>query len=79
MTVATLFGERENTEQVNCVVSSMLQACPLHPRLLTHRCGAANRRFGPKGDIAPVAHNDGSARLSVRPYRTRFIAPGFDN
>jgi hypothetical protein len=31
MAVAILFGEQENTEQVNCVVSSMLQACPLYP------------------------------------------------
>jgi hypothetical protein len=45
--VAVLFGEQENTEQVNCVVSSMLQASPLYPQLLTYRCGAANRRFGP--------------------------------
>ena len=30
--VARLFGERESGEQVNCVVLSMLQACPLyHP------------------------------------------------
>jgi hypothetical protein len=28
MAVAGLFGERESGEQVNCVVSSMLQACP---------------------------------------------------
>jgi hypothetical protein len=48
MAVAVLFGEQENTEQVNCVVSSMLQACPLCPQLLTYRCGAANRRFGPR-------------------------------
>jgi hypothetical protein len=32
MAVAGLFGERESGEQVYCVVSSMLQACPLyHP------------------------------------------------
>jgi hypothetical protein len=29
--VAVLFGEQENTEQVNCVVSSILQACPVYP------------------------------------------------
>jgi hypothetical protein len=46
MSVAGLFGEQESTEQVNCVVSSMHQACPLHPQLLTYRCGEANRRFG---------------------------------
>ena len=30
MAVAVLFGEQESTEQVNCTVSSMHQACPLH-------------------------------------------------
>jgi hypothetical protein len=49
---AVLFGEQESTEQVNCIVSSMHQAGPLYPQLLTYRCGAANRRFGPKADIA---------------------------
>jgi hypothetical protein len=29
----------------------MHQAGPLYPQLLTYRCGAANRRFGPQGDI----------------------------
>ena len=38
-------------EQVNCVVSSMHQACPLYAQLLTYRCGAANRRFGPKPEV----------------------------
>ena len=52
MAVAGLFGERESGEEVNCVASSMHQAGPLYPQLLTYRCGAANRRFGPKGDIA---------------------------
>jgi hypothetical protein len=47
MAVAVLFGEKESTEQVNCVVSSMHRACPAYPQLLTYRCGAANRRFGP--------------------------------
>jgi len=40
-------GEQESTEQVNCIVSSVHQAGPLYPQLLTYRCGAANRRFGP--------------------------------
>ena len=52
LAVAASFGEQENTEQVNCVVSSMLQAGPLYPQLLTYRCGAANRRFGPQADIS---------------------------
>jgi hypothetical protein len=52
MAVAGLFGERESGEQVNCIVSSLLQACPLYAQLLTYRCGAANRRFGPDSDIA---------------------------
>jgi len=43
MAVAVLFGDQESTEQVNCVVSSMHQACPLYAQLLTYRCGAANR------------------------------------
>jgi hypothetical protein len=42
MAVAALFGEQESTEQVNCIVSSMHQAGPLYPQLLTYRCGAAN-------------------------------------
>jgi hypothetical protein len=46
MAVAILFGEQESAEQVNCVVSSMHQASPLYPQLLTYRRGAANRRFG---------------------------------
>ena len=50
MAVAVLFGEQESTEQVNCIVSSMHQAGPLYPQLLTYRCGAANRRFGPETD-----------------------------
>jgi protein involved in sex pheromone biosynthesis len=37
--VAVLFGEQENTEQVNCIVSSMRQACPRYPQLLTYRRG----------------------------------------
>jgi hypothetical protein len=52
MAVKGLFGERESGEQVNCVVSSMHQACPLYAQLLTYRCGAANRRFGPTPGIA---------------------------
>jgi hypothetical protein len=52
MAVAVLFDEQESGEQVNCVVSSMHQACPLYPQLLTYRRGAANRRFGPGGDIS---------------------------
>jgi hypothetical protein len=59
--VAGLFGEQESGEQVNCLVSSMHQACPPTPTL-TYRCGAANRRFGPKGDIG-VAR----ALMSERP------------
>jgi hypothetical protein len=51
MAVAVLFGERESGEQVNCVVSSMHQACPRYAQLLTYRRGAANRRFGPEGDV----------------------------
>jgi hypothetical protein len=35
MAVAVLFGEQENTKQVNCIVSSMHQAGPLYPQLLT--------------------------------------------
>ena len=53
--VAVLFGEQESAEQVNCVVSSMLQACPLYPQLLTYRRGAANRRFGPISDSCTAA------------------------
>jgi hypothetical protein len=30
----------------------MHQAWPLYAQLLTYRCGAANRRFGPKPGIA---------------------------
>ena len=52
-----LFGEQESTEQVNCIVSSMHQAGPLYPQLLTYRCGAANRRFGPTTEIARDAQN----------------------
>jgi hypothetical protein len=52
MAVAVLFGERESGEQLNCIVSSMHQAWPLYAQLLTYRCGAANRRFGPKPGIA---------------------------
>jgi hypothetical protein len=51
MAVAGLFNEQENTEQVNCVVSSMHQTGPLYPQLPTYRCGAANRRFGPSTDM----------------------------
>ena len=54
MAVAVLFGEQESGEQVNCVVSSMHQAGPLYPQLLTYRCGAANRRFGPITEVVPV-------------------------
>ena len=54
MAVAVLFAEQESGEQVNCVVSSMHQACPLYAQLLTYRCGAANRRFGPLADMAPL-------------------------
>ncbi len=42
-----LFSEQQGTKQISCVVSSMRQAGPLYPQLLTYRCGAANRRFGP--------------------------------
>jgi hypothetical protein len=30
----------------------MHQACPLYAQLLTYRCGAANRRFGPKPAVS---------------------------
>jgi hypothetical protein len=53
MAVAALFGDQEGTRQVNCIVSSMHEAGPLYPQLLTYRCGAANRRFGPVSDIEP--------------------------
>jgi hypothetical protein len=55
MAVTGLFGERESGEQVNCVISSMHQACPLYAQLLTYRCGAANRRFGPTAEVLPLA------------------------
>jgi hypothetical protein len=55
MAVAVLFGEQKSAEQVNCVVSSVHQACPLYPQLLTYRCGAANRRFGPIAAIRTLA------------------------
>jgi hypothetical protein len=55
MAVAVLFGEQESAEQVNCIVSSMHQAGPLYPQLLTYRCGAANRRFGPVSDLQTEA------------------------
>jgi hypothetical protein len=32
-------------------------------------------QFRAKGDVAPVTHNGGSPRLSVWPYRPRFIVP----
>jgi hypothetical protein len=52
MAVAASIGEQESTEQVNRIVSSMHRAGPLYPQLLTYRCGAANRRFGPCMDGA---------------------------
>ena len=54
MAVAVLFGEKESTEQVSCVVSSMHRACPAYPQLLTYRRGAANRHFGPAAEVAPT-------------------------
>jgi hypothetical protein len=64
MVVAVLFGEQESTEQVNCIVSSMHQAGPLYPQLLTYRCGAANGRFGqartPATQITKVPGNNDS-------------------
>src|ERR1700724_3444822 len=39
MAVAVLFGEQKSAEQVNCVVSSVHQACPLYP------CAVTRRRF----------------------------------
>ena len=53
--VAVLFGEQQGTEQVNRVVSSMQQACPLYAQLLTYRWGAANRHFGPTAEVLPLA------------------------
>jgi hypothetical protein len=50
--VAVLLGEQESTEQVNCIVSSMHQGRSAIPQLLTYRCGAANRRFGPESDLS---------------------------
>jgi hypothetical protein len=41
MAVAVLFGEQQGTEQVNRVVSSMHQACPLYPNCC--RIAAAQR------------------------------------
>jgi hypothetical protein len=55
MAVAASIGEQESTEQVNRIVSSMHRAGPLYPQLLTYRCGAANRRFGPVSDITAGA------------------------
>ena len=55
MPVAVLSGGQESTEQVDRVVSSMHQAGLLYPQLLTYRCGAANRRFGPCVDGSELA------------------------
>ena len=67
MAVADLFGERESGEQVNCVVSSMHQACPLYAQLLTCRCGAANRRFGPEMEVNTWETCDASHYLGYVP------------
>jgi hypothetical protein len=61
--VAVLFGDQENTKQVNCVVSSMHHAWPLCPQLLTYRCGAANRRFGP---IRGISHCEKQPNCAAR-------------
>jgi hypothetical protein len=36
-----------------------MSACRLHPQLRTYHCDAANRRFGPIGDIGDA----GSSRI----------------
>ena len=58
-------------EQVNCVVSSMHQACPLYPQLLTYRCGAANRRFGPVTEVRPPKVPISSRTLICRIFSNR--------
>jgi hypothetical protein len=37
-------------------VGSAVSACRLHPQLRTYGCDAANRRFGPEGDISVIAN-----------------------
>ena len=65
LVVAVLFGEQESTEQVNCAVSSMHQACPLYAPIADVSRSAANRRFGPKPGIASFNSIDYDDRLIV--------------
>ena len=79
MAVAVLFAEQESGEQVNRVVSSMHQACPLYAQLLTYRCGAANRRFGPGPDSCTATKSGrfNGAMLSLDDTSWRLLARAF--
>ena len=57
---------QENTEQVNCLVSKHAPGMSAIPQLLTYRRGAANRRFGPLGDVVgEVIHRHASPQREV--------------
>ena len=57
-------------DQSTELFQSMHQAGPLYPQLLTYRCGAANRRFGPKTRHASAVYQ------LVRPQSRHLLGEG---